>query len=71
MNKRLTATVFLLMSLADVSYADEIADKFGLGSDRFQLQFEELTGLPQSFQERGRNQRRNCKFYSDPNYSTK
>ncbi|MEO2181029.1 MAG: hypothetical protein ABGY43_01835, partial [bacterium] len=31
-----------------------ITDKFVLGSDRFRLQFEELTGLPQSFRKRGR-----------------
>jgi hypothetical protein len=54
MNKRLTATVLLLMSLANVSYADEITDKFVLGSDKFKLQIEELTGLPQSFRKRGR-----------------
>jgi hypothetical protein len=42
------------MSLANVSYADEITDKFVLGSDKFKLQIEELTGLPQSFRKRGR-----------------
>jgi hypothetical protein len=38
--------------LSEIKCAQETG--FILGSDKFRLQFEELTGLPQSFLERGR-----------------